>query len=163
MTNLLIMKKLILLSIVAGMIIAFTSCSSVKFYSDEAMKVKTGFRFYTSRPYILVDHSSGKEKISVIWLPDLQNPQFLRIRYGIGSNDLKLAFKDGALTSFGLTTENDIDEMINSLASLISKGGALLTAPVPDTNPDDPGLFELYEIDVEENSTILRKVNLSLT
>lgn len=145
----------------AGMIIAFTSCSSVKFYSDEDMKVKAGFKFYTSRPYILVDHSSGKDKISVIWLPDLQNPQYMRIRYGIGSNDLKLAFKDGVLTSFGLTSENDINGMINALASLISKGGALLTAPVPDNISEGPGLFSLYEVSVAADTTILRKVDIT--
>jgi uncharacterized protein YceK len=139
-------------------------CASVRFFSDSGLKHKTGLKVYPARPYILCDNSSGKEKISVLWLPDLHNPQYLILRPGIGSNSLKLAIKDGSLDSFGITADNDLPGTITSLASLLSKSTAAIETF--GISPDASGLsssasFELYEITVENDTTVLRRIRIS--
>ncbi len=153
-------NKFILISAVAVFIM--TGCASVKFYSDSSLRHKTGLKVYSARPYILSDNSSGKDKISVIWLPDLKNPQYLRLRTGIGSNSLKIELKDGSVTSFGITAENTLPEAINSLSTLLSKSAsAIETLSVsPGVSESSSASFDLYEIDFNNDTTILRRIKI---
>jgi hypothetical protein len=156
------MKNTKLIFLFAAAALIMYSCASVKFFSDDGLKHKTGLKVYSARPYILCDQSSGKEKVSVLWLPDLQNPQYLILKPGIGSNSLKLAVKDASLESFGITAENDLPGIISSLASLLSK--SVSAVETLGTSPAASGSlpcasFELYEIDVVNDTTILRKIS----
>jgi hypothetical protein len=148
-------------------LILFPGCSSVKFYSDATLKEETGLKVCQAKPFILADYSAGKEKpakISLIWLPDESDPQYVILKPGIGSNDLKIDLDNGMLNTLGFSSESQLPETLNSLASLISKsadaaaGFALssVTASEADENP----VFELYEIVVEKDKSILRRVNV---
>lgn len=142
------------------------SCASVDFYSDPGMNRKTGLKICSAKPYIMVEYSSGKEKpgkTSLIWLPDLSNPQYLKVKPGIGASELKLAFSNGTLTSYGITTESQIPETINSLASLISKSSDAVgnLKAIPGQETELLPAFELYEIVIEPDKSFLRKVNLT--
>ena len=158
------MKHVKLISPFALAALLLCSCASVKFFSDSGLKHKTGIRVFTARPYILCDQTSGKEKVSVIWLPDLRNPRYLLFKPGFGSSELKIAIEDGSLSSFGITTDAGLPDVLNSLASVVSKSasaietlGASPVAPGSDASPS----FELYEIGVENDTTVLRRVNIS--
>lgn len=142
-----------------------SACASVDFYSDPGMSEKSGLKICSAKPYILVEYSAGKEKpgkTSLIWLPDLADPQYLKVKPGIGSSELKLAFSNGTLTSYGITNESQIPEAINSLASLISKSSGAIEnlAAVTGQEPASASAFELYEIVIETDRTYLRKVVL---
>lgn len=159
-----IMKNFKLISSLALAALFLCGCASVKFFSDSGLKNKTGLKVYSARPYLLSDNGSGKEKLSIIWLPDLRNPSYLILKPGFGSRSLKLAFKDGTLSSFGITSGSDLPAIISSLASLLSKStsaieslGASPVAPVSSTAAS----FDLYEIDVENDTTILRRIIVS--
>ena len=104
-----------------GCLFLFCCCATVKFYGEKELKNETGIKFYSSRPYLLVEYmgriSSETEtkgmgarvdtlvKTSVIFLPDLHEPQYVKFRPGIGSSDLKLNLSNSILTSYGLTTD----------------------------------------------------------
>ena len=44
---------------------------------------------------------------------------FVKIKNGIGSNDLKIAFEEDSISSFGLVTDTKIPETITSLTGLL--------------------------------------------
>ena len=157
------MKKYILILIALTML---NSCSSVQIYSDGELKKKTGLKYYPVKPYLIVELKSNKDqtiKTSVIYLPDMASPQYLRVTPGIGANELKMSFVNGSLTSYGLTSESEIPETISSLAALISKSADVVKQlageiPVKQTSGDEN--FLLYEIDVRVDGTVLRKVEI---
>jgi hypothetical protein len=159
------MNKRILLFVIFPAALLFSACASVSFYSDSGLKTKTGIRVYTARPYILCDQSSGKDKISVIWLPDLLNPRYLVIKHGFGSNEIKLAIENGSLSSLGITTDTGMPDILNSLASVVSKTASaaemLGTSPLSSVTETNEVPFELYELSVQNDSVTLRKINIS--
>ena len=68
------MKKLTILVVVTVAGILLTGCATVKVYSDAELKNETGLRFYTLKPYLLVEYMAEKDntvKTSVVYLPDL--------------------------------------------------------------------------------------------
>jgi len=142
-------------------------CSSVQIYSDGDLKNKTGLKYYPVKPYLLVELKSEKDmtvKTSVVYLPDMANPQYLRVTSGIGSNELKLTFKNGSLESYGLASESEIPETINSLASLISKSSdAVKQFAGPEGSvkfPTGEVNFVLYEIEITVDGTALKEVKV---
>lgn len=161
------MKRVISL-IISGILICFISgCASVKIYSGSDLTKKTGLRFYTVKPYLLVELKAEKDntvKTSVIYLPDLGAPQYIIFKPGIGSNELKLAFTNGSLNSYGLMTESQIPETINALAGLLSKSAGVAGQLAQQANrieqvstePD----FKLYEIVIGAEGTSLREVTI---
>jgi len=55
-------------------IVLLAGCATVKVYSDAGLKNETGLRFYTLKPYLLVEPMAEKDntvKTSVVYLPDL--------------------------------------------------------------------------------------------
>ncbi len=81
----------------------------MKVYSDAGLKNETGLRFYTLKPYLLVEYQAEKDntvKTSVVYLPDLSAPQFMKLKPGIGSSELKMTFSNSALESYGVVTDS---------------------------------------------------------
>jgi len=107
--------KFLALLIVFVSLLAFTGCASVKFYSDADLKKETGLRYYTLKPYLLVEYKAEKDntvKTNVVYLPDLSNPQFVKITSGIGSNELSITFTNSGLTSYGIVSESEIPGLL---------------------------------------------------
>jgi hypothetical protein len=159
------MKRTINLLIITFIICFLFGCASVQIYSKSDLKNKTGLRFYTPKPYLLVEMKSEKDmtvKTSLIYLPDLTNPQYLKVRPGFGSNELKMAFTNGILNSYGLTSSSDIPAVINSLAGLITKGSdaakQISTLSVPSLPNQAEESFILYEIVFTTEGTVLKRV-----
>lgn len=159
------MKKSTCAAIIGLTILAFTGCAPVKFYSNSELTVSTGLKYYTSKPFILVekDPASGNiSKATVIYLPDLVNPQFINVKGGIGSKKLDLKLTDGSINTFGLDSDTKIAESLNALAGLISKGtSALSDLNTLKTIPQYAGaatVTELYEVFMGPAGTTLKKV-----
>ncbi len=157
------MKKLHALAVLTVAGFLFTGCATVKVYSDAGLKNETGLRFYTLKPYLLVEYMAEKDntvKTSVVFLPDLANPQFMALKPGIGSSELKMSFKDGALESYGVVTDSQLPESMEAFAAMLSKtayASQTFTGP-PRQQPEDGKCFRLFEILPGVGGTVLREV-----
>jgi hypothetical protein len=101
-------------------------------------------------------------RTSVVYLPDLTKPQYIRQRPGIGSNALKLDISNGFLTSYGLTTDTKMPETLGKITDLLTRSSASIndiTRNKTGNEPDQP-IFELYEIVISDGQTKLVQVKL---
>ena len=145
-------------------LLTLSGCATVKFYSDPELKKETGLRYYTLKPYLLVEYKAEKDntvKTTVVHLPDLSDPQFLKARTGIGKNDIKLTFMNSGLTSYGAISQSQIPDLMEAFANILSKSAyaaQAFTGPVQPA-PDDSGTyFRLYEIIPGPDGSTLKEV-----
>jgi hypothetical protein len=162
------------------------SCATVKFYDSQGNDL--GIRVYSAKPYLLVTKNQKNDKttsksssqivtqdstvaISIIYLPDLRNPQFAKIKTGIGSSELSLTLANGILTSYGLKSDTKIPETITSATGLITSLASAITSlgTKSDTSIGEKLFvnelqskkeidFGLYEINMDGGTTKLKKV-----
>ena len=141
-----------------------TNCSSVKFYSDPDLKKETGLRYYTLKPYLLVEYKAEEGntvKTTVVYLPDLANPQYVRAKTGIGRKELKLTFTNSTLESYGVVSESQFPETLDALASILSKSAYATQAFTgKETTGTDVSAtyFRLYEIIPSPDGTTLKEI-----
>lgn len=147
-------------------ILVLSGCASVKFYSDAGLKNRTGLRYYTLKPYLLVEYRAEKDntvKTSVVYLPDLTNPQYVVIKGGFGSNELKMTLSNSALASFGVVSESELPKAMEAFASILSKtayAAQAFTGPgLPETDPAQT-YFRLFEIVPGTGGVALKEVSL---
>jgi hypothetical protein len=167
-TKIIVMKTTILAAFVSLTVLAFTSCAPVQIYSNKNLTEKSGLKYYTVKPFLQVERDAETNRIikaTVIYLPDLANPQYMLIRDGFNSRKLNLKFTDGTISTFGYSSTGKVGESVDALAALISKGTDALTelntlrglqAAKPSSNN-----VELYEILIESDKTILREVTIA--
>ncbi len=165
------MKKLAILAALTVSGILLTGCATVKIYSDAGLKNETGLRFYTLKPYLLVEYLAEKDKTvktSVVYLPDLSDPQFMVLKPGVGSSELKMAFKNSALESYGVAVDSQLPESMEAFAAMLSKSAYAAQAfegapPYASSEegelPTDPGSsFRLFEIITGPSGSTLKEV-----
>jgi uncharacterized protein YceK len=160
------MKTKIILAILTALMLLLSGCSSVQFWSGNDPKEMTGLKFYTSKPYLLVEYMAEKDltvRTTILYLPDLADPQYMKVRPGMGSNDLKMTFEKSILSSYGNATYSDVAGMLNSLAGVISKGAAAAGALAsPGYKQQSRGEeFALFEILFTKDGTKLKRVNIN--
>jgi hypothetical protein len=157
-----------LLKLVSGVfILAFTGCTSVKFYSNSELTQKSGLKYYTVKPCLQVERETVNNtivKATVLYLPDLENPQYIAMKDGLGSKKLDLKLADGVITTFGMETDPKIAESIGVLTALISKTATAITdlstlkglpaAAAPAT------VTELYDIIMTNGITSVKKIEV---
>lgn len=159
------LKNLISLTVLFISLLQLTGCASVEFYSDPDLKIETGLRFYTLKPYLLVEYKADKDntvKTNVIYLPDIANPQYLLLKSGIGSREIKMAFTNSALTTYGVVTESEYPELFESIASMLSKSAYAaqgLTGPATGEPDFSAAYFRLYEIIPGIDGTIMKEIS----
>lgn len=138
-------------------------CAGVKIYSDAAMQIRTGLKFYYARPYLLVERNANKDgttKTSIQYLPDLAEPHYAKTISGLGSNDLKITYENGSISTFGVLTDTKIPESVTALTGLLSE---LKQLPAPGVDrsraqgTEEPSV-ELYAIILSEGKLVLQKV-----
>lgn len=154
-----------LLTVVA--LILISGCATVKVYSDAELKNETGLKYYPVRPYVLVEYTSDKDnpvKTSVVYLPDLEAPQFMVLKPGLGSSELKMSFKNGALETYGVIAESQLAESMEAFADILSKSAyaaqtmTYTPSPGEDIDSESSRPFRLYEILTEDGETVLKEV-----
>lgn len=158
------MRNSITLLALTASLFLMPGCSQVKFYSDPGLTNETGLRFFTLKPYLLVEYNATKDntvKTTVLFLPDIANPQYMALKPGIGSNEIKLGLENGALESYGLTSEPELAENIEAIAALLAKSAGAVEAftgrEMPSTDETNIS-FRLYEIISEGGNAILREI-----
>jgi hypothetical protein len=152
-------------SIAIGISIFVSSCATVKIYNDESLKNETGLRVYTPKPFLLVEYrhtQTESVRTTIVYLPDLTKPQYIRQRPGIGSNSLKLDISNGFLTSYGLTTDTKMPETLGKITDLLTRSAASINdiSRNKTGNESDQPIFELYEIVISDGQTKLVQVKL---
>ena len=124
------MKKSIIAAVASSVILFLAGCAPVKFYSNSGLTEKSGIKYYTVKPFLLVERdlaNSNVTKATVIYLPDLINPQYMVMKDGLGSRKVDLKLSDGTINTFGVDSDTEIAESLNALAALISKGTSAIT------------------------------------
>lgn len=117
-----------LLVFVAAAAVLLSSCAKVTFHTDSTLKHKTGLKFYTSKPYLLVSYTGSKDnpiKIETINLPDLKNPTYAVYHTGWGSHVFNVAVNpNGTLSTYGQTADSKGPETLTALGNLLSSAGS---------------------------------------
>jgi hypothetical protein len=159
------MKTTILAAFISLALFVFCGCAPVQIYSNRGLSEKSGLKYYTVKPYLHVERDAETSKIvkaTVIYLPDLANPQYMVIRDGLNSKKINLKFKDGCLTDFGYSSTGKISESVDALAALISKSSDALTElnalKSMQAVKTSSNTVELYEIVIGADKTLLRQV-----
>lgn len=163
------MKNKILTLIICVILITLSGCSPVKIYSNPELTKKSGIKFYTVKPFLQIerDYETGEiVKTNVLYLPDLANPQYMAIKNGPGSRKVDLKLTDGCISTLGFSSDTKIDDYINALSALLSKGTYAVTnldaLKVPPATKALPNTVELYEIIMNADSTTLREVLIDI-
>ena len=165
------MKKLTVLATILVAYALVSGCATVKVYSDAGLKNETGLRFYTLKPYLLVEYLAEKDntvKTTVLFLPDMAYPQYMVLKPGVGSSELKMAFKNSALESYGVAVDSQLPESMEAFAAMLSKsayaaqafeGAHSVTLPAEGESRSDPGTsFRLFEIITGPSGSTLKEV-----
>jgi hypothetical protein len=150
------------ITILATALLLTTACASVKIYSDQDLKTETGLRYYTLKPYLLVEYNADKNKTvktSVVYLPDIASPQYLKLTPGLGSGNVKLTFKDGAIDSYGIALDSKLQDSFEAFANLLSKSAYATQAFTgPPTGEVEEPVFRLFEIVPGKDGMVLKEV-----
>lgn len=161
------MKTSLCTAIISLNIILFVACAPVQIYSNKGLTEKTGLKYYTVKPFLHVERDAETNRIikaTVIYLPDLANPQYMVIRDGLNSKKINLKFTDGAINTFGYSSTGKIGESVEALAAMISKGTDaiidLSTLKTLQAAKASSNKVELYEIVIGEDKTTLREVTI---
>ena len=162
------MKKLFVIAAILVAIVLLNACATVKIYSDAGLTKETGLRFYTLKPYLLVEYNAEKDntvKTSLVFLPDIASPQFMKLRPGIGASELKMTFSNSALKSYGVVTDSQLPESMAAFADILSKSAyaaqtmsSVASAKEDQSNEALP--FRLFEIIITPSGTELKEVGL---
>jgi len=161
------MKNLALKTFTSLVLVYLTGCAPVKFYSNPELTRSSGLKYYTVKPYLLVEReSTGNNvvKATVIYLPDLENPQYMVLKDGLGSRKIDLKLNDGSISTFGLATDPLIAESVEALSALISKSASaindLSTLKGIPSSAVSTTITELYEVVMTGGSTSVRKIEI---
>jgi hypothetical protein len=155
--------------VIAAVVVAFllsSGCATVKVYSDAGLNNETGLRYYTLKPYLLVEYQADKDnkvKTTVIYLPDMTSPQYMKIKPGVGSSELKMTFSNSALESYGVVTDSQLPESMAAFADILSKSAYAAqnfsgSGQGTETVQEQVTPFRLYEIIFTASGTALREV-----
>lgn len=161
------MRKSIIVTVIILGSLVFAGCNTVKIYSDQSLKKNTGLKFYTAKPYLQVERNNTDGSIvkaTIIYMPDLANPQYMAVKPGFGSAKVSMKFKDGYLESFGFDSDSEIPELLESAGSLISDAAGAVTDiySIKGVSPSATSATttEVYEIIMTSEGTTLKKIDI---
>jgi hypothetical protein len=157
-----------LLKVVFGIcIITFSACAPVKFYSNADLTKKSALKYYTVKPFIEIERdlaTNNVVKSTVIYLPDLENPQFMDVRDGLGSRKVELKLSEGSINTLTIASDPKIAESIEAVGTLAAKVASaaqdLTTLKGLPPKVAATTITELYEVIMTNGVTSLRKVEI---
>lgn len=161
------MKTSMFAAFVSLIVILAIGCAPVQIYSNKGLTEKTGLKYYTVKPFLHVEREPETNRIvkaTIIYLPDLANPQYMIIHDGFNSRKVNLKFTDGSINTFGYASTSKVGESVDALAAILSKSTDALT----DLNAlkslqsvkAASNTVELYEIIFGPDKTTLREVTI---
>jgi len=161
------MKTTIFAAFVSLTIFVINGCAPVQIYSNKDMTEKSGLKYYTVKPFLHVERDAETNRIikaTVIYMPDLANPQYMVIHNGLGSRKVNLKFTDGSINTFGYSSIGKAGESLDALAAMISKSTDALTelntVKGIQSVKANSNTVELYEIIFGTDKTSLREVTV---
>ena len=92
------------------------ACAQTRVYRDERVSQQTGVRFYDPKPYLAVKRDAicpQKVQASLLLLPDLEHPRYVREKAGAGTSSYKLTLVGGMLAEFTQGLDSKIAENLN--------------------------------------------------
>jgi len=165
------MKKAFLL-LIGLLVLGITSCASVEYKDDNNDDVK-GIKTYSSKPYLLVERNysqtkkgeenatKGEIKTTLISLPDIENPIYLKEKSGLGSSELSFTLENGMIKTYGSKADSKIPETITSVAGLISSlVGFGKTEPEEENDSSLKSNFDLYEIVLDKDNNKIKLIKV---
>ena len=159
------MKKSIGFALAGLLLFLLSGCAAVNFYSNPELTRKSGLKYFTVKPYVQVERdvtSSNIVKATIVYLPDLSNPQYLVVKDGPGSRKLDLKLADGSISTIGISTTPELPESIEALATLVSKSAdAMIDLSTLKGRPQAAAvstITELYEVVIGPDGTSMRKI-----
>jgi hypothetical protein len=97
-------------------------------------------------------------------MPDLENPQYLVVKDGMGSRKVDLKLTEGSINTISLATDPKIAESIEAIASLAAKSTQAITdlAALKGVYPPaaSSSVTEFYEVIMSNGITTVRKVEI---
>jgi hypothetical protein len=161
------MKNSIPALFICAIIFVIAGCAPVQFYSNKELTEKSGLKYYAVKPFLHVEREPETNRIvkaTVLYLPDLANPQYLIIRDGLNSRKINLKFTNGTIDTFGYTSTGKVGESVDALAAMISKSSDAITelSTLKSMQPakTTSNTVELYEIVFGTDKTTLREVKV---
>jgi len=161
------MKKSLIIIVTGYILLSFTGCSPVQFYSDAEMTKKSGLKYYTVKPYLQVERdiaSNNIVKATILYLPDLENPQYIAFKDGLGTKDFDIKLTDGYVSTMGIKTDPQIAETITSLGNIISKTADavtdLSTLKAVQPTAASSKVIELYDIIMTNGITSVKRIEV---
>jgi hypothetical protein len=161
------MKTYLFAACASLLLFVSAGCSPLKIYSNKGLSGKSGLKYYTVKPFLHVEREveTGRiVKATVIYLPDLANPQYMVIHDGLGSKKVNLKFTDGSINTFGYSSVGKAGESVEALAAMISKSADALTEinalKSLQAVKAPSNTVELYEIVFGTDKTTLREVTI---
>jgi hypothetical protein len=156
--------RIVPMAALAFLALTALGCARFEVYTDPGMKgEKTGFKYYTPKPYVLVARSDKKDEplsISVIYLPDLSRPLYAKALPGwFGNSKLTMTFREaGTLQDFGQEGETKIADLVQQLggfAKNIADARKVLSDmnPPRDTVPPTEAKLHASELGLAMNET----------
>ena len=114
------MKQTIIIVSITCLLI-FSGCAQLEFKDD-------GLKYYDPKPYLLVSITVNCVTTATMVMIPAQET-IVKLKPGIGSNNLSVSLKDGMISSVGQQTDTKIPETISAIASLRTAGIAHPTPP----------------------------------
>ncbi|HNW57594.1 MAG TPA: hypothetical protein PKM69_07455 [Bacteroidales bacterium] len=162
------MKKSVLSLIIGLSLTVFNGCSPINFYSNSGLSEKTGLKYYTDKPYLLVERDSENGRIlkaTFVYLPDLANPQYMVINGAQGSGRAEIKLKNGSVSSLGMSSDSKIARTTEALAELVSEGtDAITDLELLKGSPAAPSSVvnvELYELVFSPQGTTVKRIEIN--
>lgn len=145
----------------------FAGCTPVQFYSNAEMTKKSGFKYYNVKPYLQVERdiaSNNIVKATILYLPDLENPQYIAFKDGLGSKDFDIKLTDGYVSTMGIETDPQIAETITALGNFVSKTASAVTdlSTLKGMQPTAASstVIELYNIIMTNGLTSVKRIEV---
>lgn len=143
-----------------AMLLLFCSCAKIEIHREGASKRKSSFKVYPPKPYLLVERNLSPKvqvKSTIIYLPDYENPIYIKSKSGIGSTNLTFNQENGYLASFGAVVDSKVPEILTSITSIIP----LLPDAQGAVEGLDKPLVQIYEMIMDENGIRFQEVDIS--
>jgi hypothetical protein len=158
------------LAIVTACATTLSACAGVRVYSDPALTHETGVKVFAPKPYLLVARTGAKNaavQVSIVYLPDINEPSYIRQQRGWGSTDFSVGIQNGMLVQLGSKADSHLPETLGAVGDLLTAAGTVYadSRPRGSQEPVEPEgtLFELYEIHLEHGRTTLVRVAIDGT
>lgn len=127
-----------------------SGCAGIKVYKDPNLKHETAIKVHLPKPFLLVERSPAKDvgiKATIIFLPDLAEPIYVKAKNGMGTSNLTLNLEKGYLSQYGAVTDSKVPETITAVSGLAT---AFLPLIAPESATAEAATAALQGANVED-------------